>query len=46
MICYLKIVGFIIFLLGVGMLLGLVVPCSTFLLSAILIGIGIFIILK
>ena len=46
MLCGIKIIGFILFLLGIGMFLGLIVPCSALLLSIVLTGIGAFIILK
>jgi hypothetical protein len=44
--CNLKITGFILFLLGLGMLLEVCIPASTLLPSLIFIALGLFILLK
>lgn len=45
MLCALKIAGFIMFLLGLGIILGLILPCPVFA-AVILIALGVLAILK
>lgn len=41
-----KILGVILFLAGIGMLLGIIIPVNTFLLAVIFIAIGLCILIK
>jgi hypothetical protein len=38
-----KIIGLILLLMGIGMLVGLIIPCNTLLLAVVLIAVGLVI---
>lgn len=45
MLCAIKIAGFIMFILGLGIILGQVLPCPVFI-AAVLIALGVLAVLK
>jgi|GEM_PF-7026893 len=46
MCCNFKIIGLILLLMGIGILLGIIIPCNAFILAVIFIGVGLAIILN